>query len=115
MTSSTASLVRPTLAVPLLPRLRTEKSRNMRQPGIIGSICGRLVKVTTGNFTTRYTSFDGLGRVTASEQQFGAGVPYAFGYTYNKTGGLATERYPSGRVVTTCYDNTGRPKTSAKA
>jgi YD repeat-containing protein len=38
--------------------------------------------------------------VTRSSQQMD-GQTYAFSYTYNLAGGLTSETYPSGRVVTT--------------
>ncbi len=34
---------------------------------------------------------------------------YTFNYTYNLTGSLTSETYPSGRVVYTCYDGANRP------
>ena len=61
--------------------------------------------------TTQYLGFDGLGRVTASQQVTGAGgIPvttFGFAYQYNAVG-MTTETYPSLRSVVTSYDNAGR-------
>jgi YD repeat-containing protein len=50
-----------------------------------------------------------MGNVRASNQQT-MGQTYAFAYTYNLTGALTSETYPSGRVVTTGYDGVNREK-----
>jgi YD repeat-containing protein len=50
--------------------------------------------------TTEYTSFDILGRVTGHKQTTD-GTDYVTGYTYNLSGALIEETYPSGRVVGT--------------
>jgi RHS repeat-associated protein len=65
---------------------------------------GRLTQVSNGNATTNYTSIDPLGQVTASNQVTG-GQTYGFTYAYNLTGALTQETYPSGRVVSTAYNN----------
>lgn len=58
---------------------------------------------------TRISTYDAVGRVTAS-QQMTNGLPwYVFGYDYNGADGLAFVTYPSGRVVRTGYDDAGRP------
>jgi len=69
---------------------------------------GKLTKVESGSFRTEYQSFDILGRVTQS-QQFVDGTSYGvpMTYTYNLSGALIEERYPSGRVVKNVLDNNG--------
>ena len=73
---------------------------------------GQLTAVSNSNSTTQFTAFDALGRVTGSQQQ-PQGQIYTFSYTYNLAGSLATETYPSARVVTTTYDAANRPYTLA--
>jgi hypothetical protein len=57
---------------------------------------------------TNYGGFDGRGRVTASVQRtITSGTTqtaYSFAYTYNRDGSLATQTYPSGKVVSLAYD-----------
>jgi RHS repeat-associated protein len=48
-----------------------------------------------------------MGRAGSSKQAT-AGQSYRFGYTYDQSGSLASESYPSGRVVNTCYDLANR-------
>lgn len=85
---------------------------------------GKLTKVTTGPVnnpvaTTEYTAFDILGRVTKSKQTMD-GVTYGTGgtindptrdyemtYSYNLTGALIEQQYPSGRKVQNTLDATG--------
>ena len=69
---------------------------------------GQLASVGTVDSVTRFTGFDALGRVAASQQET-EGQTYRFAYTYNRAGALASETYPSGRVVTTSYDGANRP------
>ncbi len=47
---------------------------------------------------TNYTSFDDLGRLL-THQQITDGQSYPTNYTYNLSGTLIEETYPSGRVV----------------
>lgn len=54
-------------------------------------------------------AYDTLGRITKSRQT-AAGADYRFEYTYDLAGNLTTEKYPSGRLVTTTYDFAGRPR-----
>ncbi|HWT03934.1 MAG TPA: RHS repeat-associated core domain-containing protein [Pyrinomonadaceae bacterium] len=74
---------------------------------------GKMTKVSSSVSETRYTSFDNLGRLLASEQLTTAGQrtglerPYTSSYAYNLSGALVSETYPSGRVVTTRYDQDG--------
>lgn len=73
----------------------------------ITNIKGILTKVSSSVSTTEYVAFDILGRVTAHKQTTD-GNAYTTGYTYNLSGGLIEETYPSGRVVKNTLDNDGR-------
>jgi RHS repeat-associated protein len=57
---------------------------------------------------TEYTQFDVLGNVTKSKQTT-EGVVYGseMEYTYNLSGALTEEKYPSGRIVRNVFDNNG--------
>jgi RHS repeat-associated protein len=69
---------------------------------------GQLTAVVTSVSASYYTAFDELGRVTGSRQETG-GQTYDFpGYSYNLSGALVEQTYPSGRVVKTESDNIGR-------
>jgi YD repeat-containing protein len=61
-----------------------------------------------GTVTYAYTTYDGLGRVTAASQ-WTAGQQYPFSYNYNLLDEVTSMTLPSGRVVATGYDNMGRP------
>jgi RHS repeat-associated protein len=67
---------------------------------------GKLIKMDSAISTTEYTSFDILGRVI-SHKQTTDGAAYTTGYTYNLSGALISETYPSGRVVKNVLDNNG--------
>ncbi|MEQ1922405.1 MAG: RHS repeat-associated core domain-containing protein [Pyrinomonadaceae bacterium] len=67
---------------------------------------GKLTKVESSVSTTEYTGFDILGRVTTHKQTTD-GNDYTIGYTYNLSGALIEETYPSGRVVKNVLDNNG--------
>jgi YD repeat-containing protein len=69
---------------------------------------GRLTKAANGYSTTAYSNYDPLGRLVQSTQTTG-GQTYGFGYSYDLTGALRSETYPSGRVITTQYDKAERP------
>jgi len=70
---------------------------------------GRLVESKSSASDTAFTSFDGVGRVTASSQTTGATGSYLFpNYSYDLSGHLTSEAYPSGRVVNFQYDTAGR-------
>ncbi len=81
--------------------------------GIVNSK-GRLTKVASSVSTTEYLAFDILGRVTRSKQTTD-GVEYGGGtdptkwmtYTYNLSGTLIEQQYPSGRVVRNTLDTDG--------
>jgi RHS repeat-associated protein len=75
---------------------------------------GKLTKVTNGISATEYMTYDNFGRLTRSKQ-ITDGVEYGGGtdenlwmtYTYNLSGALVEERYPSGRVVNNAYESDG--------
>lgn len=77
---------------------------------------GKLIKVSSSVSTTEYTAFDILGRVTRSKQTTD-GVEYGGGtdpnlwmaYSYNLSGAMIEQKYPSGRVVKNVLDNEGAP------
>lgn len=64
---------------------------------------GKTTKVTSSISETRYTSFDNLGRLLSSEQRtpfsdtetVATATPRVSGYTYNLSGALVEETYPS--------------------
>ena len=70
---------------------------------------GRLTKVSSAVSTTEYTSFDILGRVLAAKQttEGGDAAGYSTSYTYNLSGALIEETYPSGRKVKNVLDDNG--------
>lgn len=72
---------------------------------------GKLTKVTNGFSTTDYLSFDILGRVIRSKQTTDDVVygddTHPMTYTYNLSGALIEQTYPSGRVVKNVLDNNG--------
>jgi RHS repeat-associated protein len=70
----------------------------------------RLASVANSVSTTNFTSYDPFGNVLASSQPTD-GLQNSFSYTYNLASDLLAETYPSGRVVTTGYDQANRPIT----
>ncbi|MFV0387896.1 MAG: RHS repeat domain-containing protein [Pyrinomonadaceae bacterium] len=68
---------------------------------------GLLTKVSSAISTTEYTSFDIMGRVL-THQQITDGATFNSSYTYNLSGALIEETYPSGRKVQNTLDNEGR-------
>ena len=69
---------------------------------------GRLASVVTSGVTTyNYSAYDAMGRVTAYNQQT-EGQTYQMENSYNKGGLMVTQKYPSGKVVTTEYNNAAR-------
>lgn len=75
-----------------------------------GSSNGRLIAMLYGNSsstTGTYFGYDSVGRVNVQKQVTGSNT-YSLSYTYNLAGLLATETYPSNRVLTHSYDNAGR-------
>jgi len=67
---------------------------------------GKLTKVSSSVSTTEYTAFDILGRVTSHKQTTDSN-DYTTGYTYNLSGALIEQQYPSGRVVKNTLDTDG--------
>lgn len=57
--------------------------------------------------TAQLYNFDLMGRIANQQQTVGA-QSYSMSYGYNLGGALASETYPSGRVVNYGYDNGGR-------
>lgn len=68
---------------------------------------GQLTKVINGNASYEYRDFDTKGNVTSARQIID-GNNYDTSYTYNLSGALVSETYPSGRVVTATYATDGR-------
>jgi RHS repeat-associated protein len=73
---------------------------------------GKLIKVITGSTSspfsvTDYQSFDILGRVTQSQQTTDGTAYNPMTYTYNLSGALIEQKYPSGRVVKNVLDADG--------
>jgi YD repeat-containing protein len=79
-----------------------------------GYATGRVIGMTYGSsssaITGTYFGYDKLGRVTEQRQVTGSNT-YSLSYTYNLAGLLATETYPTGRVLTHSYDDAGRLST----
>jgi RHS repeat-associated protein len=67
---------------------------------------GKLTQVASAISTTKYTNYDNLGRVL-NHQQITDGQTYNTAYTYNLSGALVNETYPSGRVVTNQFESDG--------
>ncbi|MBS1830258.1 MAG: RHS repeat protein, partial [Acidobacteria bacterium] len=67
----------------------------------------RLNSVGNGVSLTSFGQHDVFDRPKQSTQTT-AGYPYSFSYTYKRNGDLATETYPSGRVLTYSRDGAGR-------
>jgi RHS repeat-associated protein len=69
---------------------------------------GRLLAATYGSGATgTYYAYDTMGRVVTQKQVTGS-TTYSLTYTYNYGGLLTGETYPSGRVLTSGYDEAGR-------
>ncbi|MBK7706304.1 MAG: RHS repeat-associated core domain-containing protein [Acidobacteria bacterium] len=68
----------------------------------------KLTKVSSSVSETRFTAFDDLGRIKSSNQIID-GATYSFpDYSYDLSGALVSQTYPSGRVVRAETDNIGR-------
>jgi len=67
---------------------------------------GKLTKVTSSVSETQYQLFDNLGRLTQSAQ-ITDGQTYTSKYTYNLSGALVEEEYPSGRKVQNEFESDG--------
>ncbi len=70
----------------------------------IGRLCSA---VALGLSDTQYSQYDPYGRA-GQTMQTTAGQSYTMLYQYNLAGGVTSMAYPSGRVVRTEYDKTGR-------
>lgn len=68
---------------------------------------GKLTSVSSDVSAYNYTGYDAVGRVTAS-QQVTDGRTYSMGYQYDLAGNMTSQTYPTGRVVSQTFDNTGR-------
>jgi RHS repeat-associated protein len=80
-----------------------------------GKSLDRLVAVTYGGSTlgSYIGQYDAMGRPKLSYQvtdtEGGSGVAtYSMAYSYDLAGNLISETYPSGRIITTEYDQVGR-------
>lgn len=70
---------------------------------------GRLTAMKSSISETYYVNYDGLGRIMEHWQNtIGATQPYVMKYDYDLTGNMIWQQYPSGRVVQTDYDESGR-------
>jgi len=72
---------------------------------------GKLTKVDNGISSTEYMTFDNFGRMTRS-RQITDGIIYGddaqpMTYSYNLSGALVQETYPSGRVVKNEFESDG--------
>ncbi|MDM7995528.1 MAG: RHS repeat-associated core domain-containing protein, partial [Acidobacteriota bacterium] len=67
----------------------------------------RLTEVGTTVSRTAYY-YDAVGQIASTQTT--AGKSFTFTYAYNASSALASETYPDGRVVTTVYDDAGRPQ-----
>ena len=75
-----------------------------------GYAAGRMIAMTYGASSSTagtYYGYDSMGRVKEQRQVTGSNT-YSLSYTYNLAGLLATETYPTSRVLTHSYDNAGR-------
>ena len=79
---------------------------NYDSPSVLYSR-GKLTSVVTSVSSFTYDEYDALGRIKRSAQSID-GQNYAFSYSYNLAGNLTSETYPSGRIITTSHDETGR-------
>lgn len=68
---------------------------------------GKPTSVSSSASTTSYAGYDVMGRVTGSSQTTD-GQTYSMSYTYDLAGNLVAQTYPSGRVVTSTFDDSGR-------
>jgi RHS repeat-associated protein len=73
----------------------------------ISSLKGVLTQATNGFSTTDNLEFDATGRITKSRQTTDGTVYNPMFYTYNLSGILVEETYPSGRIVKNSFDNNG--------
>ncbi|HEX8737372.1 MAG TPA: RHS repeat-associated core domain-containing protein [Pyrinomonadaceae bacterium] len=81
-------------------------AQNMPQTAT-GAVKGKLTSIKSSISRTNYMAFDAMGRVTASQQITGDTAPDPMTYTYNLSGALVEQKYPSGRVVKNALDANG--------
>lgn len=79
----------------------------------VTNLKGVLTQISSAVSKTKYTSFDELGRIKSSQQQtidqFGNWLTYNFpDYSYDLSGNLISQTYPSNRVVTYATNNDNR-------
>lgn len=78
-----------------------------QQQTATGAVKGKLTSVSSIVSRTNYSEFDQMGRVLKSQQiTDGAAYP-EMTYTYNLSGALVEQKYPSGRVVRNVLDADG--------
>jgi RHS repeat-associated protein len=75
-------------------------------PSIPNFSKGKTTKVSSSVSETRYTSFDNLGRLL-THQQITDGQTFQTSYTYNLSGAVIEETYPSGRVIKNVLNSDG--------
>ena len=68
---------------------------------------GRLTKVSSNGLSSNYNNYDELGRLKSYTQMIRE-RRYNSSYTYDLSGHIITQIYPSGHVVNYSYDNAGR-------
>jgi RHS repeat-associated protein len=68
---------------------------------------GVLTKITNGLSTTDYQSFDELGRIKQSRQTTDGTAYNPMTYSYNLSGVLVEQKYPSGRILKNQLNNSG--------
>ena len=68
---------------------------------------GRLTKVSCLVSTTSYDEYDAMGQVKRTTQTIGDSG-YTLLYGYNLAGGMKSQTYPSGRILSTSYDQAAR-------
>ena len=68
---------------------------------------GRLTSVSSSVSSYSFEEYDKLGRRKRATQTTD-GQGYLMSYEYNLAGSLVSQKYPSGRIVKTEYDNAGR-------
>lgn len=96
---------------------RPDDTHPAGEPAVVFKNNGRLTEVKTEQVATaegwtipqtrQLYDYDLMGRTRRQRQEVGANT-YELRYGYNLGGGLVSERYPSGRVVTYAYDDAGR-------
>jgi RHS repeat-associated protein len=69
---------------------------------------GMLTSVGSSVSTYAYTAYDAMGRVSSSQQSTGGQTFPAMSYSYDLMGNMTSQTYPTGRVITQNYDNTGQ-------